>query len=34
MTGVLAANLILAELLFFPPIIYLFRMKIVRFIIF
>jgi len=34
MTGVLAANLMLTELLFFPAIIYLFRMKVVRFIIF
>jgi len=34
MSGVLAASLMLTELLFFSPIFYPFRMKIVRFIIF
>ena len=34
MSDVLAVNLMLTELLLFPPILYLFRMKIVRFIIF
>jgi len=34
MSDVLAANLMLTEQLFFPPILCLFRMKIVRFIIF
>jgi len=34
MPDVLAANLLLTELLFLPRILYLFRMKIVRFIIF
>ena len=34
MSDVLAANLMLTELLFFPQIFYLFRMKIVRLIIF
>jgi len=34
MSDVLAANLMSTELLFFPPILYPFRMKIVRFIIF
>jgi len=32
MSDVLAAYLMLTELLFFPPILYPFRMKIVRFI--
>jgi len=32
--SVLAANLMLTEQLFFPPILYPFRVKIVRFIIF
>ena len=34
MSDVLAAHLMLTELLFFPPILYLFRMEIVRFLIF
>jgi len=34
MCDVLAANLMLTELLFFSPILYPFRMNIVRFIIF
>jgi len=34
MSDVLAANLMLTELLFFPPILHIFRLKIVRFIIF